>query len=62
MQDVELISATEFRRKAGGIGRSTEFRWRRVYPDFPKPIHINGRNYYAKTEVLAWLERQREAA
>ena len=62
MPDVELSSATEFRKKAGNIGRSTEFRWRRVYPDFPKPIPINGRNYYAKAEVQAWLDRLREVA
>jgi hypothetical protein len=64
MQDVELISATEFRQKAGNIGRSTEFRWRRVYSDFPERTFICGRAYYRKADALAWLRKRfvKEAA
>jgi len=64
MQDVELMSAIKFREIAGEIGRSTEFRWRKLYDDFPERVHINGRAYYRKREALDWLEKRfaKEAA
>ena len=64
MQDVELISATDFRQLAGEIGRSTEYRWRNTYDDFPERTYISGRAYYRKADAFAWLRKRfaKEAA
>jgi predicted DNA-binding transcriptional regulator AlpA len=39
----------------------TMWRWRRDDPTFPKPISINGRLYFKRRELLAWLASKRAA-
>lgn len=47
VDDEALIAAPVARRQLlGGISESTEWRWERQLPDFPKPIRINRRKYY----------------
>lgn len=64
IEDVELISATDWRRVAGDVGRSTEYRWRKTYDDYPEDIYINGRRYLRKKKAFAWLRKRfaKEAA
>lgn len=43
-----------------GIGRTTLDRWRKEFPDFPKPVKITERNIFFNVEELdAWMEKRR---
>ena len=42
-----------------GISISTFYRWRKL-PNFPKPVPIRSRNYWAIAEVEAWLALKRD--
>ena len=46
-----------------GISKATLYSWSRSRPDFPRKIKIGPRSSgWLRSELLAWLERQRDAA
>ena len=57
-----LIPSKLMRQQLGGIAPGTEWRWWQA--GMPRPLKINGRNYYTQEqrEVLipAWLEATNE--
>ena len=58
--DDPLETAAEFRRQMGGITSMTEWRWQQRYSEL-KPIKINGRNYYRRSQREAFVKaRERE--
>lgn len=58
-----LISQQHALSYLGGITEMTLWRWRQdPRLNFPKPYTIRRRNFYDRTELDAWLKRQREAA
>lgn len=60
MQDEQYISSPTMRSLVGGISEVTEWRW--AQDDallFPKPVRINNRKYYKKSEIVAWLDAMR---
>ncbi len=50
-----LETAAQFRANLGGVSEMTVWRWRRKFPDFPTPIVICGRNYYKKSQRVAFI-------
>ena len=61
-EEIELISGPKLRAKLG-ISAVTLWRWRHDEGmDFPAAKLINGRTYFPWAKVVAWLERQQEAA
>ncbi len=55
---VKLITAAQAREKLGGICEMTMWRRRQAVPPkliFPKPICINGRNYFYDHELDEWV-------
>jgi len=43
-----------------GIGATTLDRWRKDYPDFPKPVRVTERKIFFNVEELdAWMEKRR---
>jgi predicted DNA-binding transcriptional regulator AlpA len=57
----DLVNAREVCRMLGDICLETLWRWLDEFPDFPRPIWINRRRYWWRSEIIAWIER-REAA
>jgi predicted DNA-binding transcriptional regulator AlpA len=60
----KLLTTSQARKKLGDISTQTLWRRRQVVapkPIFPKPICINGRNYFWDDELDAWVEAQAEA-
>jgi predicted DNA-binding transcriptional regulator AlpA len=56
-----LIPRREGRRRAGDIGRTTEFRLIRDDPDWPKPVQITaGKTGYSAAEIDAWVRKRIE--
>lgn len=51
----QLINAKRTRTKIGGVSSMTLHR-RRKSNDFPKPVLIDGRNYWDEAEVDVWIE------
>jgi predicted DNA-binding transcriptional regulator AlpA len=55
----QLISRSEGRRRAGDIGRTTEFRLIRDDPDWPRPVQITaGKSGYSAVEIDAWVRKR----
>ena len=48
--DDPLVKASKARQEWGGISSVTEWRWVKK-GILPKPISINGRNYYRRSTV-----------
>lgn len=42
------------------VSKSTLWRFRRRYPDFPKPIMLNNYPRWVVEEIDAWLLRRRD--
>lgn len=58
-QDDALIPAKTTRSLCGDISDMTLWRWLNSNKlDFPEPIRINGRRYWRRSEVKAWLTAQ----
>lgn len=55
-----LLPANEMKTRVGGVSDMTIWRWLRK-PDlgFPRPININGRNYWPEAELTAFIESRR---
>ena len=59
MQLITTIEATERYR----LSRSSIWRYRRRYPDFPRPIELNGFHLRWPVEELdVWFSSHRESA
>ena len=57
-----LIPAREVRRRCAGISPVTLYRWLRDPTlDFPQPIRINKRMFFAEDRIAEWLERRADA-
>ncbi len=60
----KLLTTAQAREKLGGISAQTLWRRRQAVapkPIFPKPICINGRNYFWDDELDDWVEAASEA-
>ena len=58
-----LIHGAAVNAICGGVHYQTILRWRRNPKlGFPKPITINGRNYWREDEVVSWLISKQEVA
>jgi predicted DNA-binding transcriptional regulator AlpA len=45
-----------------GVSTQSIFRWcRDPALGFPQPIRINGRRYWPRQEVLAWMNKKKSA-
>ena len=54
----KLVPATKARSEFfGGISAMTEWRWIHKKGILPKPININGRNFYRESDLIAVQER-----
>lgn len=59
-QEDAYIPARTTRTLCGGVSDMTLWRWLNSSKlDFPEPIRINGRRYWRRSEVNAWLTAQR---
>lgn len=61
----ELRTAAQVRKLAGGVARDTLLRWRRT-KDFPQPVltfpaRAGTLELFSRTEVEAWLSKERKA-
>ena len=57
------LSSRQIQRLCSGICERTLRRWRkRESLQFPKPIKINRRYYWQRSEILTWLADHKEAA
>lgn len=57
MPDIDtLISQPQLRRLMGGVSDSTIWRWRTV-GILPKPLSINGRNYFRQADLKVVFDR-----
>lgn len=55
-----LLPAHEMKTRVGGVSDMTIWRWlRKPGLDFPRPVNINGRNYWPEAELAAFIERRR---
>ena len=53
-----LVSASAARRDyLGDISEVTEWRWAKQLAGFPVPVRINGRKFYRRGDLLAFLDR-----
>lgn len=44
-----------------GIGASTLDRWRKIFPDFPKPVEVSETKVlFNKDELDEWMEKRRK--
>ena len=57
---IDLIMAARLARQLG-ISTVTFWRWRQM-EDFPPGRRIRQHVYFSQAEVLAWLDRQQQAA
>ena len=51
-----LETAAQCRAALGGISEMTAWRWRQKFPDYPKAIQINGRNYSRPSERVEFVK------
>lgn len=42
----------------GGVSEMTVRRWRKKFQDFPRPIVINGQNYYRRADLHDFMARR----
>ena len=58
---MKLHPATKCRKEDWQVSSMTHWRWINNH-DFPKPVKINGRNYYTddqlQNEVANWFQRK----
>jgi predicted DNA-binding transcriptional regulator AlpA len=57
---IDLIMGARLARQLG-ISTTTFWRWRKM-EDFPAGRRIRNHVYFSQSAVLAWLDRQQEAA
>ncbi len=62
VDDEAIVNEPAARLYAGAVGKTTWWRWRQQFDDFPAPIVINGRNFYRIGEVRAWITRRASAS
>jgi predicted DNA-binding transcriptional regulator AlpA len=56
---LRLITRSEFRRRCGNIGRTTEWRYIRHDPDWPRLVEITpGLTGYVEEEAEDFLRRR----
>ena len=54
-----FLTTAQLRELFGGCSEMSIWRWRRQFPDFPKPAIVNKRHLYPEDEALAFLESRR---
>jgi predicted DNA-binding transcriptional regulator AlpA len=57
---IDLIMGARLARQLG-IATTTFWRWRKM-EDFPAGRRIRNHVYFSQSAVLAWLDRQQQAA
>ena len=59
MQEVDesLVTSKQVRARIGGVSAMCVWRWTRD-GKFPKPVRINGRNYWRSGVIRAWIMAQ----
>ena len=63
MNTHKRIAARELRNLCGGVSDMTIWRYLHdPYLNFPKPIYIKKRRYWQETEVISWLESQKQSS
>ena len=56
-----FLSAKQLRERYGSVSDMTLWRWvRHPKLDFPQPVYINGRRFWAEADVDAFDERQQQ--
>jgi hypothetical protein len=54
--DDEWAPYTIYRRYLGYCSASTDWRWERQFPDYPKTIRINGRKFKQIGQCKRWMK------
>lgn len=62
MSDEDLLNSRTVRRQFGDITEMTLWRWIHSDVNFPAPVKINGRNYWARGDLRRYREKLTQTA
>jgi predicted DNA-binding transcriptional regulator AlpA len=55
----QFLTSKQVRERYGSISDMSLWRWLNDESDFPQPMRINNRRYWAVTDLEAWEEKRR---